>query len=131
MLLDLIMPVPVVIEPVDKTIMVMDDDAREPVHGATSSEQVTIQAQVSWTIASSPMQQISGTREDYQGYIVVREADLALLGKTIKRGDRIVQIGSLTYQNLFVLGNEPIGHWSDLGGHSFRRFYFSDREPGR
>lgn len=131
---NLIHPVPVQLEIFDVAGQVMDDEAREPVHGArnASGDLVTLEAQVSYPQDQGIVMEAGGVRLTSSGHILVRRADLRDLGVAPKRGDRIVQIGegenALTV-NLFITGFQPMAHYTDQGGPTLMRYNFEDRDP--
>lgn len=135
------MPQPNLIHPIDVTVhrlnraqMVMDDDAREPMHGArsTTADVVNIKAQISWGDRGRVQNEAGGVEEKSDGYILCRWSDLRAVGGAFKRGDRIVSFGTGLNKidvDLYITKNEPMAHWPDQGGSSIVRFHFSDRNP--
>lgn len=128
---NLIEPIRVTIEPLDSTVVVKDPDTREVMRGARGGTPFTIDAQIRWGMREEPTVVAAGVREAYDGYIVVRYVDMDALGVTIKRGDRITAMGRLTEQSLYILGNEPFGHYTDQNGPTLIQYNFSSRRPGR
>lgn len=136
------MPNPNLIHPIDITVqrlnrgeLVMDEDAREPMHGArsVSADQVVIKAQVNWGAKGNPLFTDLGPEEKSDGYILCRTSDLRSKGGSFKRGDKIITMGAgdnaLTGLDLYITKVEPMGHWPDQGGSSMVRFHFADRKP--
>lgn len=133
---NLIHPIDVVIERLDRNEMIMDHDAREAILGprSTSSNTYTIQAQISWNDRSAPDPQGAGDRERDSGYILLRLFDMNNVfgsGQRLKRGDRIVQIGNTTGLDLYITKDPPIGHWPDQFGETMIKYHFEDRRPVR
>ena len=131
---NLLNPVPVTIQQLDRSVMTMDEDAREPIHGARASTSVTLLAQVSWSMRGNPLFQSAGVEDKADGYILVRSSDLRLKGITLKRGDCVVQIGqgaNAATTNLYLTKSQPLGHFSDTAGATITRWYFQDRNPVR
>jgi hypothetical protein len=131
---NLIHPIPVQLEIYDAAGQVIDDDTREPVHGArnASGTTVTLEAQVDYPRDQAVLVEAGGVRLQSSGYILVRRQDLRDLGVAPKRGDRIVQIGegvnALTV-NLFITGYEPMAIYPDQGGPTLMKYNFEDRDP--
>lgn len=132
---NLIHPIDVTIKRLNKTELVMDDDAREPMHGArtTAADLVTFKAQIAWGDRARVQMEMGGVEEKSDGYITCRWIDIkALTGGVPKRGDQVVQLGSGVAAipvNLFITKMEPMGHWPDQGGSTLVRFHFQDRQP--
>ena len=127
---DLIHPIPVTITPLNRTALIMDENAREPMHGSRAGTPFTVNAQIRWRDAYMPVPMATGVREEFDGYILVRTADLTALGQTIERGDQITRMGNMLDLDVFVIDSEPTGHWPDQGGHTLMRYYFESRRPG-
>lgn len=131
---NLIHPIQVVVHRLNRSTLVMDADAREPMHGArdTTADAVKILAQISWGERGRPQNEPAGVEEKSNGYILCRWSDLRKAGGAFKRGDKIVSIGaglnSLAVE-LYILGNKPMAHWPDQGGTTLVRFHFADRKP--
>lgn len=137
------MPLPRLIHPVDVTVerltrsgLVMDDDAREAVHGPRSSAAQTfvIPAQIKWDKQDNPDPEEGGTRQRSTGYILCRPTDLDTVlgtGQRLKREDRITAIGVNTGLDLYITGTGPMGHYPDQSGQSLIRYFFEDRKPVR
>jgi hypothetical protein len=131
---NLIHPIPVVVQRHNRAKQVMDDEAREPLHGARTSaaDVVNIDAQVSWGTRGRVQNEAGGVEEKSDGYILCRTSDLRTKGGPFKRGDKIVTIGTgdnALAVELFITQMDPMGHWPDQGGSSLLKFMFSDRKP--
>jgi hypothetical protein len=131
----LIHPVTVVVERYDTGEQVFDPDTNEPIHGArgVTSERVTIKAQIKWSAKVDPHFTSAGVEEKSDGYILCRRSDLRAAGGEFKRGDRILSIGTGDNEqgdlDVYILKEEPMGHWQDLGGSSLVKYHFQDRTP--
>lgn len=133
----LIHPVLVTFERFEPDDMVMDADAREPVHGLRNvSGTVVIPCQVKLDELRDPAPNVGGTVEESKGYFLARSVDLdTILGVNVrlKRGDRVVQYASMNGTevvpcNLFVLRGDPWGHYPERGA-SLWKFHVTDRNP--
>lgn len=141
------MPMPNLIHPVQVTLsllrkdeMLMDQDAREPIHGMRNDEsgdQFTIPAQFKWTKKDEPNANVGGVVTTSIGYILVRSVDMdKILGAGVrpKRGDRIVSYtskpagGEVVQCNLFITHLDPAGHYPEHGATLYR-CHFVDRDP--
>ena len=127
---NLLHPVLVKIEQIDKTNTVYDSKAREPIQQANRKVFVTIPGQVNWVRTESIQAQKGGIRETAQGYILFRKVDLDALNVVLDYGDRILKIGHLDVE-LYVSDQEWQGHYADQNGGSLLRAYFQDRKPGK
>lgn len=132
---NLIHPIDVTVQRLNRSELVMDADAREPMHGARSvaADTVTVKAQISWGTRGQPQSEMGGVEEKSDGHITCRWSDLVLLtGGAFKRGDRVTQLGTgarAIAVDLYITKNIPMGHWPDQGGSTLVRFYFQDRKP--
>lgn len=124
---NLIHPVPVVIEQIDKSETLFDDDAQEPI-GRPEYNQVRISAQVKWKSIDDPEWMWSGRREGWNGYLLFLRSTLVARGVTINKGDLITSIGHRTCR-VFVESFEDAGHYPDIGGNGLMLAFFSDRSP--
>ena len=139
------MPQPRLIHPIEVTIalfnrdaMLMDNDAREPIHGARSQSGDTVKllCQVHFDRLDDPQANVGGTNPDSAGYFLARSIDMNRVlgpGQRLKRGDHIVQYTSLmqTEQvvcNLFISRGDPMGHYPGLGA-TLWKYTVVDRGP--
>ena len=134
MIPNLIHPIKVTIERMNTSEMVMDDDAREPIHGArsASSDAVIIDAQIKIESEAAPDYEPGGPRQVESGYILCRTKDMdQKLGSGVifKRGDRITKMGRRTGLDLYITRHQPMGHWPDQQGTTIIRFYYEGRDP--
>lgn len=146
---NLLHPVPVTFELLNRDDTVFDRYAREPVGQAIrqgesprTGERVTIKAQYSEYFASAkhdyPMYQREGVEEMTDSYLAIRYKDLLRAGLVelnngkwenmkIKRGDRVVQIGREEV-NLYVQGFKIFAHYPGSKG-TMIQVNLMDRHP--
>ncbi len=114
----LISPSPVVVEQLDKSATVYDDDLREPVAAVRRATQVTLQAQISWTRNKRTgfhEGAQGGPQDEATGYFVFMRRDVARAGVTLQRGDRVVSTaGQLLEPPVFLLAEQRAGHLSGV-----------------
>ena len=140
------MPTPRLIHPVNVTFvrlnrdeMVMDDDAREPIHGVRSgdTDTFTIPCQVSWNKFDDPQPNIGGVVTSTVGYFLARSIDMDRIlgtGERIQRGDRITGYASTSGTgesvpcNLYVIRGDPYGHYPNEGATLYK-YQVTDRDP--
>jgi len=132
----LLHPIQIKVERLLRSELLMDEDAREPVHGTrTTARQVfVLPAQIKWSDTEEASPQEAGAREEDRGYILCRTNDMDLFlgsGERLKRGDRIIAIGSEEGLDLYITGSLQMGHYPDQNGVSLIRYRFSDRHPTR
>lgn len=135
----LIHPVQVTFEMFKPEQMLMDAEAREPIHGVRSnaSETYTIPCQVSWSKKDAPQSNIGGVVTMTVGYFLARAIDMDQIlgiGVRLKRGDHITQYTSkgpvfeVVPCNLWVTHGDPMGHYPERGATLFK-YHVSDRDP--
>jgi len=123
--LDLIEPVVVHIQRLNRSVPIQDEHAREPLFGDDrNATTFQVAAQVKWLDMNQQQLQPGGLREAARGYIVVKEFD----GSILKVGDRITRIGTVL-TSAYLIESEPFGHWWDINGPGHRKWYFADRAP--
>jgi len=136
---ELIEPINLEIESIDKgetTYSIGPGGRREPINNIVRTLFV-IPAQV--VFGNTEQVQHSsqlGTDEEASGYIIIRPKDLTDLGKTIKRGDRIIKFidsngGERVLSNplYFVHSAGDLSSHFSGSGFSFIRALFTDRNP--
>ena len=129
---NLLHPVDIKIDAIDRAGSDMDDQAREPVPGSRhSSTSVTVPAQVAYFNHSERARMVAGGMQRILGYLLFRYKDLNDLSYTPRAGDRIVDIGAQTDQNLYLETFEDAGHYPDQQGATMVRAFFTDRKPSR
>jgi hypothetical protein len=139
----LIHPIQVTFQLFNQESMLMDEDAREPIHGARSQpgDTVSFPCQVSWTKFNDPRANIGGTSTEFIGYFLARAHDMdqflpdrANVGKRLKRGDYVVSYTSkgpvfeVVPCKLFILRGEPFGHYPERGATLYK-YHVTDRDP--
>ena len=124
---NLLHPVPVQIEQIDKGTTIYDDDAREPVQRAERKAVVTVPGQANYGSSSNQQYGSGGPREGEGGYVLFRVRDLAAKSITLQSDDRLIGIGELG-QDGYITRLQPRGHYPAYG-HTLVRAYFSDRQP--
>jgi hypothetical protein len=130
---NLIHPIPVTFQLLDRANTVYDKYAREPVGQAIrqgesprTGEEVTIKGQFSYYFASAkqdyPNFQRAGVTEETTAYVALRYVDMVRAGLLtltadgdfdtflLKRGDRCVKVGRETV-NYYVEGFKPFAHY--------------------
>jgi hypothetical protein len=127
---NLLHPVKIVISQWVAGTTIYDEDTREPIKQAARLATETIIGQVSWEIKDDVVIYEGGTRLDAIGYVLFRWVDLNSKGVTLKRQDEIRKIGWQDTK-LYIVGTKPAGHYTDQGGSTLVRAYFSDRAPSR
>lgn len=148
MIPNLIHPVPVKIQRINRAVTIMDPVAREPVRqlwkdgeGPGTGTTTELVAQVSFLDGKigKPDLEPGGPAEHTTGYLLFRYVDLIAAGVAtdngdgtitvgIVRGDRIVQIGTRVV-NLYVHHFKDVGHYPDQSGASLLEVDFTDRQP--
>lgn len=127
---NLIHPVNIIVDRLDVSSTVMDDDFREPVSQGARIASVTVPGQVRWGKAEGLKGQPAGPSYEYSGYVTFRKTDLDALSFMIKEGDRLKNLGS-TATDVYVVGLQWLGHYPDQAGPSLLRAYFHDRRPAK
>lgn len=130
MLPNLIHPVDVHIEQLDKASTVYDDDFREPVQQAAHAVVKYLKGQVSWGESKQLGTTAAGVEENAAGYVLFRYIDLEKAGVTLKLNDKIVKLGKIA-TDLYITKIAPCGHYQDQGGATLVKAYFMDRQPSR
>lgn len=132
---NLIHPIPVQIEPLQRSQSVVDDDFREPVQQATRGPRATVLGQIKWASDEQLRMSDGGAQEGADGYILFRRCDLRAAGlNEIHQNDRFVSIGAganTTTVDLYVVRVQQMGHYPDQGGGSLVRTWFKDRQPSK
>lgn len=129
---DLIQPIDVIVEQIDKTATPFPSGVtgrKFPSNTIVRKTQITLPAQVVFgdrDQKGNPTQM--GTDEQRKGYIVIRYADLASQNVTLQRGDKIIKMGQLNAE-LFLThsSGDPAAHIA--GVFNLVRMFFQDRNP--
>lgn len=132
---NLIHPIPVQIEPLQRAQSLVDDDFREPIQQAVRSPRATVPGQIKWTSDEQLRVTDAGTQKGADGYVLFRRCDLRAAGlNEIHQSDRFVAIGAganTTEVDLYVVRVQQMGHYPDQGGGSLVRAWFKDRQPSK
>lgn len=147
---NLLHPVKITFELLNRTDTIWDETAREPVRqvirtgsNPNTGSQVIIKGQHSYYFSSAgidrPVYNRGGVEEDSLGYVTLRFIDMKKKGlltldadgnfqeMILKRGDRIVRLGKRTV-NYFVTWFEDFAHYPNYG-QTMIQVNFSDRHP--
>lgn len=129
---NLIHPVPVSIQVLDRTETFYDDDFREPVQQAARASTVIVSGQIKWGVDEEKGSQRGGVVEGSDGYVLFRLVDLAAATPpvTIKREDRFLRLGTVDV-DVYVTALRYEGHYDDVGGPTLVKAFFQDRQPAR
>ncbi len=127
---NLLHPVPIEIEQLDKGNTYYDDDAREPIQFAARKTKITVSGQVNWGAAMAADHERTGAVENASGYVLFRYVDLEAAGVVLQREDRFTSIGGVV-TDVYVDRLVPRGHYPDIGGPTMVKAYFVDRQPAR
>ncbi len=134
----LIHPVWIIVERSSVGVMIMDEDTRQPVHGARSAAVADgtggtrIQAQVKWGRKGEPDIQPGGLLLNNEGYVICLTKDMnRILGmdQRFKYGDRITTIGKEYGLSLYIGKADPCFHDPSFNGALGYKYHFSDRDP--
>jgi len=146
---NLIHPIKITFEIMDRSNSVFDQYAREPVgqvirqgESEGTGTRIVIKGQVSYYFAGAkqdePQFAAGGVEEGTVGYISLRFKDMIKVGlatitdgkyvMTLKRGDRIVQMGKRGV-DLYVGGFKDFAHYPTLD-QTMLQVNFMDRHPG-
>jgi len=110
----------------------MDDNLREPIGFAARPTQVTVQAQVTFRRQDAPQaeQEALNVEQHSDGWLTLLVRSLLAANVTLKRGDKIIQIGTGALAmdvEYYLTRKQPLGHSGP--GSQLLRFYFADRQP--
>ena len=130
MMPNLLNPVPISIEKIDRAGTYFDPDAREPIQQAERASVVVVPGQVSWGTQLGLEPQKAGPREGATGYVLFRYTDLTAAGVTLEDNDRFAKLGNVE-TDVYISKLEPCGHYKDQGGPTLVKAYFSDRQPAK
>jgi len=130
MIPNLLHPVPVDVEQLDKSGTIYDDDFREPTQQVEHKTVVHLEGQVHWGEMKEVGVTQAGVEENAAGYVVFRYVDLEAQSVVLRLNDRITRLGKLD-TDLYITKLKPSGHWPDQGGATLLKAYFMDRQPSR
>lgn len=127
---NLIHPIDIDIEQIDKGATIYDPDTREPIQQASRTATITLKGQPRWRRLDAVSMHRGGDRLEAKGYIVFRKEDLDALGIEININDKITRIGH-TDVEYFVVEREWIAHLPRFNGPSLMKAWFNDRRPSK
>ncbi len=129
---NLIHPVPVSIQVIDRSNTIVDDDMREPVQQSARGATTVVGGQVKWGMDQGFGSERKGPAEDSDGYVLFRLVDLAAEAPpvVIKRDDRFIRLGTVDV-DVYVTALRYEGHYPDQGGPTLVKAFFKDRQPSR
>lgn len=125
---NLIHEVDIVIEQLNKTSTLYDDDAREPVQQVNYTSRQTVKGQPRRPSSKNSRIDLGGLNEGETGWVTFRYLDLDAKSIVLKGGDRFVSFGS-ELMDVYFTRSEPMGHYTDFNGPTLLKAYFSDRNP--
>jgi len=140
----LIHPVTCVLKINDRASTRMDPDTREPIQRLKYKGEINLPGQIRESIRKKDVVMERGGRNEKEGgYILFRTIDLDAALKTIGSSyeewantlngsvnDRILTAGNQKL-NAFITRLDPLGHYTDQGGASLVKAYFTDRSAAR
>lgn len=127
---NLIHPVDVKIEQIDKPSTFYDEDAREPIQQAARTTVVILKGQVRWTGQFDKESTDAGIKENESGYVLFRTTDLSAQSITLQVNDRVAQIGGRDMDS-YLTRLEWLGHYPEVNGPTLVKAYFADRQPSK
>lgn len=129
---NLIHPIPIEIQKIQRASTMYDEDAREPIQFAKRKATLIVPGQVKWASQFKLEQSRAGVIEGASGYILFRQVDLDAaeggLGIELEQNDRFVKIG-LRAADVYIIDLTPTGHYPDVLGHTMIKAWFADRGP--
>lgn len=131
---NLIHPIPVVVEALNRSATVVDEDYREPYQNAARGAKTTVNGQISWVIEDKLKASLEGALREAEGYVLFRTSDLRAASVTMGQGARFLSFGTGANKvdvDLYVIGIQYTGHYGDQGGATLIRAYFQDRTPSK
>jgi len=127
---NLLHPVPVQVQSLDKANTMYDEHTREPIQQASHSVTKTVQGQPRWGVAAGLEMSNNGPQENAAGYVLFRHVDLDAAELTLKENDRFIKIGNQEV-DVYIVSLRYEGHYSDAGGSTLVKAFFRDRQPSR
>jgi hypothetical protein len=135
MLPNLLHPVAVEIEQIQRTVAPMDEDYQEPIQQASRGPRLSAPGQVKWGVDERLRTTLTGAETESEGYILFRRVDLRARGiAELQQNDRIVSIGSgpnARPVDLYITALRFEGHYPDQGGPALVKAFFKDRSPSK
>ena len=127
----LLHPVPIVIQQMDQSTTMYDDDYREPIQQSQRFANVTLPGQVKWTVGLDELKmERGGVRLEAEGYVLFRYKDLKAKNITLKKDDRLITIGGVEV-DVYITKIQPMGHYPSAAGPTLVRAWFNDRQPNK
>jgi len=127
---NLIHPVPIKIQKINRAGTLMDEDAREPIQFAKREATLIVPGQVKWVGQFKLEETRGGVVEGSSGYVLFRQVDLDAanggVGIELEQNDRFTRIGTRD-TDVYVIELTPTGHYPDQGGHTMLKAWFGDR----
>ncbi|MGD9749387.1 MAG: hypothetical protein AB7W59_00165 [Acidimicrobiia bacterium] len=127
---NLLHPVPISIQVLDRSATVMDPDLREPIQNEARAATASCPGQVAWGSDQKLNARPDGLKEDSDGYVLFRLADLAARSITLKRDDRFTRLGTIDV-DVYVVKLQYMGHYAWSAGPTLVKAFFKDLQPGR
>lgn len=127
---NLIHPVPIILQQLEKTNTFYDDDYREPIQQPTYSDNIELVGQISMFSKDEYILTPGGSQEQSSGYVLFRYHDLSSKSIIIKQHDRFMNIGVFE-TDVYVIRAKPMASYTDRGGATLVKVYFTDRQPKR
>lgn len=127
---NLLHPIDISIQVLNRSATVMDPDLREPVQNEARAATVVCPGQVAWGTDQKLDARAEGPKEGSDGYVLFRMSDLAARSITIKRDDRFTKLGTVDV-DVYVVRLQYQGHYSWSNGPTMVKAFFKDLQPGR
>ena len=127
---NLVHPVTVEIEQIQKASTFFDEDAREPLQQAARSAVIEVEGQPRWGSAEELDAGPGGVIENAAGYVLFRKVDLDAASVTLQINDRFKKIGNVD-TDYYVIRIQPTATYNDQGGPAMFRAWFADRLPSK
>ena len=126
----LLHPVNITVQQIDRDATIYDEETREPVQKVSRNTDTVIPGQALWVRQKDMIASPGGVREEAEGYVLFRYADLKRMGITLALNDRIIKVGHLAV-DVYVIKLMPMAHYADQNGPALVRAYFASRESSR
>jgi hypothetical protein len=127
---NLLHPVSISIQTLNRSGTVYDPDLREPVQDEARAATVVCPGQVAWGSDQKGIPRPEGSKEESDGYVLFRLSDLAARSITLKREDRFTKLGTIDV-DVYVVRLQYMGHYSWSAGPTLVKAFFKDLQPGR
>jgi hypothetical protein len=127
---NLIHPILVHIQQIDKGNTFQDENAREPVQLVQRTPTKIILGQPKWGAQKNVEPGKAGYVEGSSGYILFRKVDLDAESVTLEPQDRFIKIGHVVC-DVYIIKLEWTGHYQDQNGPSLIKAHFADRQPSK